>query len=62
MIYKNNYAVWKAKLEFEISDIVIADILDQHKIMILVTEDYLYISVLGTTPKTNTLRDDIILD
>jgi len=39
MIYKNNYAVWKAKLEFEISDIVIADVLEQHKVLIIVTEN-----------------------
>lgn len=62
MIYKNNYAVWKAKLEFEMTDMVIADIMDQHKVMIIVSDDYLYISVLGTAPKTNTLRDDITMD
>jgi DNA repair ATPase RecN len=62
MIYKNNYAVWKAKLEFEMTDMVIADIMEQHKVMIIVSDDYLYISVLGTAPKTNTLRDDITMD
>lgn len=39
MIYKNNFAVWKAKLEFDITDIILADIMDQHKVMILVSED-----------------------